>query len=285
MGKSKFFDEEYIGLVKGPYKVVDIHPSVFNKNSPLWYVQCVCGKQVEVMPSQFLSGNYLRCSCGAQSRVDYKDDCIDGKWKITPADRQRILKYRWIMTQRCYNTAYPSYHLYGGLGISVYKEWMESTDKFVEWSLNNGYRPWLSVKRHNVNKGYTPENSFWGYQDGVAGKGINLITQQEESVNTDIRSELLAKEVDSGRIGTEDVEDILKIALDNTNAGGETSVRLRRKCISLLANTIELSREAMLTLVAHNIKKDVCQLRKAENNLDKAIAFLNLALDGVREDG
>ena len=283
MGRSKYYDENYLGVIKGSYKVVDIHPSAFNKNTPLWFVQCTCGKQIEVMPSQFFFCYYIRCSCGAQSRLGYDDKDVDGRWKITPADRQRILKYRWILIQRCYNSAYPSYHLYGALGISVHAEWMESTNKFVEWSLNNGYRPWLSIKRHNINKGYTPDNSYWGYEDGVDGSKSSCISGIKADESR-IRTEIIEREVNSGRIDAEDVEDILKIASESTNIGGETSVRLRRKCLSLLANTLESSKEAMLALVAHNIKKDVGQLRRAEDNLAKAIAFLSLALDNVKED-
>ena len=62
------------------------------------------------------------------------------------------------MKQRCYNENNKDYHSYGGRGITICNEWLNNIEKFVEWSLNNGYKEGLQVDRRNNDKGYSPDN-------------------------------------------------------------------------------------------------------------------------------
>ena len=43
------------------------------------------------------------------------------------------------MVTRCTNPLVNSYHRYGGRGVTVCKEWLESYDAFADWCLANGY--------------------------------------------------------------------------------------------------------------------------------------------------
>lgn len=76
------------------------------------------------------------------------------------------------MKFRCYNPKCKGYKNYGGRGITVCKEWL-NTERvntgghnnpskgfltFQQWALANGYKEKLSLDRINNNKGYSPEN-------------------------------------------------------------------------------------------------------------------------------
>ncbi|WP_209121712.1 hypothetical protein [Alkalihalobacillus sp. BA299] len=63
--------------------------------------------------------------------------------------------------QRCTNKNNDRYKEYGGRGIKVCQEWMESFEVFKEWALRNGYRNDLSIDRVNVDGDYDPNNCKW----------------------------------------------------------------------------------------------------------------------------
>lgn len=65
------------------------------------------------------------------------------------------------MIRRCTNTTSHQYHDYGGRGITVCKEWLNSFQKFELWALSNGYNDNLTIERSNNNLGYSPSNCIW----------------------------------------------------------------------------------------------------------------------------
>ena len=65
------------------------------------------------------------------------------------------------MKQRCINTNDKSYSYYGGRGITVCQQWIESFDAFLN---NVGYAPKLkdvSIGRIDNNGNYEPGNVRW----------------------------------------------------------------------------------------------------------------------------
>jgi hypothetical protein len=64
------------------------------------------------------------------------------------------------MRERCNRVNAKNYHLYGGRGIKVCKEWDDYT-AFKKWANKNGYIKGLSIDRKNVNLGYNPDNCRW----------------------------------------------------------------------------------------------------------------------------
>jgi hypothetical protein len=64
------------------------------------------------------------------------------------------------MKSRCYNLNNPSYHRYGGRGISVCDDWLEFVS-FRNWALANGYADNLSIDRINNDGNYSPINCQW----------------------------------------------------------------------------------------------------------------------------
>lgn len=65
------------------------------------------------------------------------------------------------MKQRCNNPKNGEFHNYGGRGIKVDDEWLDSFETFMSWAMSNGYVERLSLERIDVNGNYEPSNCCW----------------------------------------------------------------------------------------------------------------------------
>ena len=90
----------------------------------------------------------------------------------------------WInMKSRCCNKNFPKYQVYGGRGIKICAEWLNSFVSFREWALHSGYADNLSLDRINVNGNYEPSNCRWATQKQQENNRTNnhLITYKGET--------------------------------------------------------------------------------------------------------
>jgi hypothetical protein len=75
--------------------------------------------------------------------------------------KTRLYRTWLAIKRRCYYKKGIDYKYYGGRGITVCDEWINSFETFKEWALNNGYEDTLSIDRKLVNENYSPSNCRW----------------------------------------------------------------------------------------------------------------------------
>lgn len=145
-----------------------------------WICQCDCGKE-KIIQGGHLKSNSVK-SCG----------CLKGKMiadKIKKHNLSYSSEYKiWAnMKDRCYNEKSDNYHNYGGRGIIVCKEWINSFEKFYS---DMGKRPSSkhSINRIDNNGNYEPNNCCWAtktQQDRNKRNNRKVInTQTNEIFNT-----------------------------------------------------------------------------------------------------
>ncbi|RLC37576.1 hypothetical protein DRH27_03745 [Candidatus Falkowbacteria bacterium] len=118
-----------------------------------------------------------------------------GDSRCMPGRRPTRLYNIWNnMKARCYRHSSLDYHRYGGRGISICKEWVDSYMKFKEWALNNRYKDYLTIDRVDNNKGYEPGNCRWITKKENTAKG-NRETKRKLTFNqaVEIRSSVLSQ--------------------------------------------------------------------------------------------
>lgn len=134
----------------------------------LWLSLCDCGKNHICVGSSLVSGRTRSCGCIVPAIA--KQNAIAGREKIRinktkhgqskPGSEFYREYTTWeSMRRRCQNPKNKDYHLYGGRGITVCKEW-QNFDNFLK---DMGRRPKgrYSIDRENNSLGYNPENCRW----------------------------------------------------------------------------------------------------------------------------
>ena len=114
-----------------------------------WLCRCSCGKQVIITGENLVSGHTKSCGCLKRDKQTTHGMSSTPEWNA------------WVnMRARCTDRTHPKYHRYGGRGISVCPEWVES---FVNFFTDMGYRPSKehSLDRINNNGNYNKSNCKW----------------------------------------------------------------------------------------------------------------------------
>ena len=125
----------------------------------MWACRCDCGGSIVAAASNIKSGITQSCGCFARETAA---SLLRGNTSQRTHHKSQTLEYNsWgSMKQRCLNPSNPKYPNYGGRGIRICNQWVNSFENFLS---DMGKKPSRFYTLHRINNdgNYEPSNCEW----------------------------------------------------------------------------------------------------------------------------
>lgn len=156
------------GLSKGcgctsPRSFVDLHGRKFgrllvksissSRGGLIWRCICDCGNEKDIPSRSLLHDSASSCGC-------LRNDRIRESNSTHSMSNSKEYKVWCAMKTRCTNPNRDNYKYYGGRGIKVCKEWLESFETFYK-DMGPCPSPEHTIERDDVDADYSPGNCKW----------------------------------------------------------------------------------------------------------------------------
>lgn len=89
----------------------------------VWSCQCDCGDVIQVRSDMLRNGHVKSCGC-------FNSEVHSALWKKHGMSRTQVYRVRVSMISRCTDPKATGYDRYGGRGIYVCEDWVNSFDAF-----------------------------------------------------------------------------------------------------------------------------------------------------------
>lgn len=135
-----------------------------------WLMSCDCGNQKVIVARSVLTGATKSCGCIAVERASV----MNLKHGLTKSATYQSWQ---SMKKRCYSKTAREYKDYGGRGIYVCRQWVESFEQFL---VDMGECPaGHTLERLDVNKHYEPSNCKWATRkEQSRNRRVNKLTAE-----------------------------------------------------------------------------------------------------------
>ena len=147
-----------------------------------WMCKCKCGNVKEIMGENLLSGMSKACGCKRIPAVQAKKT-THGETRNGSPSKEYLTWSR--MKGRCYSKTNKKYPQYGGRGITVCDQWLESFENFLR-DMGRCPKGCNSIDRKNVDEGYDPENCVWADDLRQANNKQNTVWTEMDGVKMSV---------------------------------------------------------------------------------------------------